>query len=148
MMNSRGLLITLALTGCYGEGTLELPEPDPIAFENDVYPILLADCGFPDCHGTTDRFFSVYGPGRARLSPDSLPYDPATPEELALTYSRAASMLASEDGVRNSPLLRKPLATEAGGASHEGDDPWGEPVYLTKRDPRWTALFFWARTAE
>ncbi|MCG5055982.1 MAG: hypothetical protein KA712_23755 [Myxococcales bacterium] len=124
------------------------PRPDPAAFASTVYPILLADCAFSGCHGNEQRFFRVHGPGRTRLDPATALFDPPTAEELALAYTRAASMLAGESGVRRGPLLRKPLAVEAGGAGHAGDDPWGQSIYLTKRDPRWEALFFWAVTAE
>jgi hypothetical protein len=136
------------LTGCaLPEGDLVVPEADPAAFELTVYPVLLASCGFPACHGNPNRFFAVYGPGRRRLSPSTLPYDPPTPEELALSYTRARSMLISEEGPRKAPLLRKPLAMEAGGAGHEGDDPWGGPIFQTKRDPGYEALFYWATSA-
>jgi hypothetical protein len=138
----------LPLAGCtLPEGDLSVPEADPAAFELTVYPILLADCGFPACHGDPYRFFAVYGPGRRRLSSSTLPYDPATPEELALSYARARSMLVAEGGPAKAPLLRKPLAVEAGGAGHAGDDPWGGPIYRTKRDPRYEALFYWATSS-
>lgn len=125
-----------------------VPEPDRETFAYDVYPILLADCGFPACHGSEERFFSVYGPGRTRLSPATSPYDPPTPEELQLSYERARSMLVSERGVRESPLLMKPLAPSAGGAGHEGDDPWGAPIFASKSDPDFETLFFWAVASE
>lgn len=142
-------LVCLSLAGCAvgctaPQSDLSVPEPDPATFESTVYPILLADCGFSACHGDPDRFFAVYGPGRLRLSPASAPYDPATPEEIALSYTRARSMLVAEGGPSQALLLRKPLAVEAGGAGHSGDDPWGNPVYRTKRDPRYEALFYWA----
>lgn len=126
---------------------LVIPAADPAQFRDEVYPILLGDCGFPACHGSRDRFFAVFGPGRARLSANTAPYDGATPDELAESYSRARSMLLSPDGVRRSPLLRKPLAIAAGGAGHGGEDAWGANVYASKRDPHFTAVFFWA-TAE
>ncbi|MBK8258543.1 MAG: hypothetical protein IPK82_38520 [Polyangiaceae bacterium] len=135
----------LSFAGCaVPESDLSLPEADPAGFEFTVYPILLADCGFPACHGNPDRFFAVYGPGRTRLSPETGPYDPATAEEIALSYTRARSMLLAEDGPSAALLLRKPLAVEAGGAGHAGDDPWGGPIFRTKRDPRYQALFYWA----
>ena len=128
--------------------TPQLPTPDPVAFSKTIYPILLSDCAFAGCHGDPLRFFRVHGPGRTRLASDTPPYAPATPDELALSYTRAASMLVSEEGIRRSPLLRKPLAVTAGGAGHEGDDPWGNAVYFGKKAPNWEALFFWALTAE
>lgn len=138
-------LAVVVLAGCDApESTLEIPLADPQEFEAEVYPILLTDCGFPACHGSADRFFAIYGPGRTRLSPDTLPFDPATADELALSWTRARSMLISPDGVARAPLLRKPLAVDAGGAAHQGDDAWGTPIYADKSDPRWQALFFWA----
>lgn len=123
---------------------LEVPAANAERFRTEVYPTLLADCAFPACHGTRERFFSVFGPGRTRLDPATAPYDPATPEELALSYTRARSMLIDPEGVRRSPLLRKPLAVAVGGAGHEGVDEWGANVYATKQDPRFQKLFFWA----
>ncbi len=142
-----GMALAWALAGCMQEGAVSIPAPDPVSFETSAYPILLADCGFPACHGDRARFFSVFGPGRTRLSAASEPDDPPTPEELALTYARASSMLVGgpPDG---SLLLRKPLAIEAGGAPHGGDDAWGRNVYSSPYDPRWDTLYRWALTAD
>ncbi len=128
-------------------GDLEVPVADPQVFQREVYPVLLANCGFAACHGTADRFFAVFGPGRVRLSAETAPYDPPTPDELALSFTRARSMLIAPEGVRRSPLLRKPLAISAGGAGHGGEDSWGANVFATKQDARFATLFFWA-TAE
>jgi hypothetical protein len=143
---TRALVASLALVaGCGApDGDVAVPEADAEAFAEVAYPILLANCAFPVCHGAPDRPFRVVGPGRTRLSPDSAPEDPATAEELALSYARARSMLVGPDGVRRAPLLRKPLAIAAGGAGHEGDDPWGQAIFGTKKDPRFVALFRWA----
>ncbi len=141
----RGLALAAALVGCTNaDGELAVPSPNPVAFRTKVYPILLADCGFPACHGDPRRFFTVFGPGRTRLNATTGPFDPATADELAQTYTRARSMLLSPDGVRRSPLLRKPLAVAAGGAGHRGDDLWGASVFASKSDPRFQTLFFWA----
>lgn len=141
-------LLALAGAGCTEpDRTIAIPAADAASFRSTVYPILLADCGFPACHGDPRRFFSVFGPGRTRLDPATAPYDPPTPDELAQSYTRTRSMLLGADGVRRSLLLRKPLAIDAGGAGHAGDDPWGASLYASKEDPRFRALFFWA-TAE
>lgn len=149
--------LALGLVGCRGRGRLHLVEADPVEFEETVYPILLADCGFPACHGDPRRFFSIYGPGRTRLSSETGTYDPATPDEIALSFTRASSMLAEreedddedDDYRRSLPLLcRSPLAIDAGGASHEGDDAWGAPIYDGVTDPNWLAIYQWALTAE
>ncbi len=137
----------LALLACgYEPSELEIPDADLEVFASEVYPILLADCGFTTCHGDGKRSFAIYGPGRTRLVPDTDAYAELTADELALSFARARSMLISPDGPRRAPLLRKPLAVQAGGAEHEGDDPWGEPIYASKSDPRWQTLFFWATT--
>jgi hypothetical protein len=141
------IVLLACLVGCQVDDQGgAVPEADAEVFRRDVYPVLLADCAFPACHGTHERFFAVFGPGRARLSLDTPVLDPATPDELALSFTRARSMLVSPDGIRRSPLLRKPLAKAAGGAGHGGEDEWGENIYASKQDPNFQALFFWATT--
>jgi hypothetical protein len=81
----------------------------------DVYPVLMRDCGFHTCHGSEDRQFRIYGPGRARLEDDTRAYDSVTGDEISLSFGLALSMIDAEHPER-SPLLRKPLALEAGGA--------------------------------
>jgi hypothetical protein len=134
--------LALACAEIDGE-VLRVPEPSYDGFVATVYPVLLRDCGFPECHGTHERFFQVFGPGRTRLDPRIPPRDPAFPEEIALSFARARSMLASPD----LPLLRKPLAVAQGGAGHEGDDAWGQAVYRTRSAPGYLALEAWMRSA-
>jgi hypothetical protein len=136
--------LLIALAGCVQPTTLDLPSADPVVFRDTVYPVLLADCGFNTCHGTSDRFFSVFGPGRARLDPSTAPFDPATPYELAHSYARAESMLLGPTGPRDSLLLRKPIPLVEGGAGHKGDDPWGNSVYASTSDERYLAIYQWA----
>jgi len=123
---------------------LRVANPDADRFANEAYPVLLRDCGFPACHGATDRFFRVFGPGRARLpavmAPD--PGDPATADEIAQSYNRARSMIDANAPAR-SLLLRKPLAVEAGGAGHKGDDSLGRNVYASTADPGFQVLRAW-----
>lgn len=126
---------------------LYVPEPDAQEFAATVYPLLLRDCAFPACHGHRARFFRVFGPGRTRLNGEVLPLDPALPDEVAQTYARARSMLSNNGSVLDSLLLRKPLATSAGGAGHEGDDNWGGNVYETQDDPAYMTLKAWALEA-
>lgn len=146
LRGSAWAVVLFAVAGCAPDapGEVEVPAADPTRFAEAAYPVLLSNCGFPACHGDPRRPFAVLGPGRTRL--DSLldPYAPATAEELAFSYTRARSMLISPDGPRRAPLLRKPLSPEAGGAEHAGDDPWGKPIFASKRDPRYVALFYWA----
>jgi hypothetical protein len=115
-----------------------------MSFRENVYPILLHDCGFAGCHGTADRFFSVFGPGRTRLDPTSGIFDPPTQSEIALSYTRARSMLIGPDGVASSLLLRKPIPRDQGGAGHKGDDPYGAAVYRSTDDESYSVLYRWA----
>lgn len=142
-----GALLALATACVPGEDQVAIPEPDPIVFRDQVYPILLADCGFNGCHGTAERFFAVFGTARGRLDPATDLDAPATPEELAVSYTRARSMLISPDGVGRAPLLRKPLAIDDGGVGHAGTDPWGQAIFPSKSDPRFMTLAAWALAA-
>lgn len=133
------------LTACDApSAALRIPAPDVVSFELEAYPILLRDCGFPECHGSTARFFRIFGPGRTRLLEDTLTFAPATPEELEQSYSRARSMLAHQTSVIDGWLLRKPLAVSAGGAEHGGEDKWGRNVYESTDAPGYVALYKWA----
>jgi hypothetical protein len=140
-----GLACAALLAACdTPTGALHIPAPDVASFELEAYPILLRDCGFPECHGSTARFFRVFGPGRTRLLKETLTFAPATPEELEQSYARARSMLAHQTSVVDGWLLRKPLAVTAGGAEHGGEDKWGRNVYETTDDLGYVALYKWA----
>jgi hypothetical protein len=132
-------------TACGQEpNRLELTHPDLRLFKETAYPILLRDCGFPECHGNPKRFFRLFGPGRTRLDPSLASDDPATDDEISQSYTRAVSMLVNESTLADSWLLRKPLDTLAGGSSHEGEDSWGRNVYASTDDPGYLALVRWA----
>ncbi|MEC7520697.1 MAG: hypothetical protein VYE22_12565 [Myxococcota bacterium] len=142
--------LALALAGCgFETPPADPPAPSAIVFENEVYPILLRDCGFPDCHGSSERFFRVFGPNRARLD-DAVTAldDPATPEEIAASYERARSMLSGVTRPEETLLLRKPLEVDVGGAPHMGIDQHGQDVYPSPDHPsfrimqEWVALGF------
>jgi hypothetical protein len=122
--------------------TPRIANPDAQRFAEGAYPVLLRDCGFPACHGATDRFFSVYGPGRTRLEMMADPGDPATEAEIQHSFDRARSMIDVKAPAR-SLLLRKPLATSAGGAGHKGEDSLGRNVYLSASDPNFQLLRAW-----
>lgn len=140
----RYALLAMTLIGCTDPQTdLEVPNADANVFKTQVYPILLRDCAFSTCHGNADRFFAVFGPGRARLDPNTGIYDPATPTEMALSYTRARSMLLGPDGPESSLLLRKPIPTGEGGAGHKGDDVWGRSVYASVNDARYVTIYRW-----
>jgi hypothetical protein len=114
-------------------------------FQREVYPVLLRDCAFPACHGDHDRFFRVFGPGRVRLPgettiPEAL--DQPTGDELSVSYSLALSMIDPDDP-KQSPLIRKPLAVEAGGAGHYGVDQYDRDVYRTEQDAGYLIIARW-----
>lgn len=138
----RAWVIALALVGCTQPvGDVALVEPDQGVFRDKVYPILLRDCAFAGCHGTHDRFFAVFGPGRARLDPTTPIYSPVTELELALTYTRTVSMIDPDR--EKSLLLRKPIPVGQGGAGHRGDDPWGLAVFHARDDARFVTISNW-----
>lgn len=134
-----GLL--LAGSGCEAPERSETPAPDYDAFERDVYPILLRDCGMLTCHGTPKRPFRLYGPGRLRADEAQDRFDPVTEDELWLSYQRTRSMLTHDGDVRTSPLLSKPLP----GAGHRGVDRYGGAVYRSTTDADYLTLVAWAR---
>jgi len=143
IQRSYTLALFLTLAGCGAEPPpLTLAAPDPMRFAQEVYPVLLRDCGFNDCHGSAERFFQVFGPGRARLPTIMDALEPAGADELAYSYERARSMIDATAPER-SLLLRKPLATAAGGSGHEGTDRLGRNVYQSKLDPGYVALAAW-----
>jgi hypothetical protein len=142
-------LVALATAMCGSGGCAEptdpltLAQPDRASFETSVYPVLLRDCGFHECHGSSDRFFQVFGPGRGRMGVDVRPLDPANELEINMTYQRALSLI-DPAAPADTALLRKPLAVEAGGAGHQGVDDFGRDVYQDELDPGYAALYQWA----
>jgi hypothetical protein len=145
----RALLIVLTSTllACRGDAPeLVVAQPDFPTFEAQVYPVLLRDCSFIACHGSSERFFQVYGPGRARLNPMAMELDDVTMEEIIQTYNRALSMIDVNEPAQ-SLLLRKPLALSVGGAGHEGVDSWMRDVYVSRQDPNYLILEAWVLAA-
>ena len=141
------VLVASSLIACGGDAPeLVLAQADFPTFQGQVYPVLLRDCAFFACHGSSERFFQVYGPGRARLDPMTTALDPTTMDELIQSYNRALSMIDAQDPAR-SLLLRKPLALSAGGSGHEGVDAWMRDVYSSKQDPGYAALEAWVLAA-
>jgi hypothetical protein len=132
------------LAACADESTeLVVATPDQMQFEAEVYPVLLRDCAFEACHASTDRFLQVFGPGRTRIAPTIKPLDPEVPIEISHAYDRARSMIDAKHP-EDSLLLRKPLATKAGGSGHEGADSLGRNVYQSRLEPAWLAISRWA----
>jgi hypothetical protein len=140
-------MLASSLVGCGGDAPeLVIAQVDFPAFQSQVYPVLLRDCSFIACHGSSERFFQVYGPGRARLDPVTNPLDEVTMDELIQTYNRALSMIDVQDPAA-SLLLRKPLALSAGGTGHEGVDAWMRNVYASKQELGYVALEAWVLAA-
>jgi hypothetical protein len=141
----------LGLVSCaYEEARLAAVRPDAEVFEAEVYPVLLRDCAFSGCHGDSQRFFRIYGPGRTRIDDSLENYDPPTEREVEHTYERARSMLRGVRGIDDSLFLRKPLDSSEGGAGkgHQGTDVWGHNVYRSKDDLAYQTLVKWAQSAE
>jgi hypothetical protein len=134
----------LAMAGACANETTELvvSAPDRAAFEQTVYPVLMRDCAFSACHGSAERFLQVFGPGRGRISLDIKPLDPLSPVEVEHAYDRARSMIDARHPDQ-SFLIRKPLATQAGGSGHEGTDELGRNVYQSKLDPGYATISAW-----
>ena len=138
----------LGLIAAIWLGCASVEEPGPAAerdrasFDANVWPILVRDCGFSQCHGSTERFFRVVGPGHERLDPTLRLTAPATEAELQFSYDRARSMIDVSDPI-NSLLLRKPLEVSAGGSGHEGTDDFGRDVYRSVNDPSYRVLLAW-----
>jgi hypothetical protein len=144
--------LALMLVTCRQESSWsgEIANPSREMFDREVYPVLLMDCAYSQCHGAPQRFFRVLGPGRARLhDPEgSAPYsiEERTAREMQISYERTRSMLIT-DGSRpleESPLLIKQLDPSAGGTSHRGVDVFGRNVYRSVNDPAYFTLVRWA----
>ena len=129
------------MCACDPPADVTVPAPDYDAFERDVYPILVRDCGMLTCHGVDARPFRLYGPGRLRADDDTDRFDPATDDELWFSYQRTRSMLANDGDVTTSPLLSKPLPN----AGHRGLDDYGGAVYRSATDPDYLTLVAWAQ---
>ncbi len=142
------LILAVLWSGCANTpgGPAGPPAPDRAFFDEDIYPLLLRDCAFPECHASSDRFFRVFGPGRARLSPDTGMSAPPTEEEIEEAYQRARSMLAGAASADRSLLVRKPLEVDRGGAPHMGIDEHGRDVYPSVDDEGYQLLLEWAST--
>jgi hypothetical protein len=132
----------LAFLACGDANELSLSTPDRAEFTSSVYPVLLRDCAFHACHGSSERFLQVFGPGRGRMLATTRPLDPATDAEIAHSYERARSMIDAYSP-EDSWLLHKPLELAAGGSGHEGADDLGRNVYQTTSEPNYVALRHW-----
>jgi hypothetical protein len=146
-MRFRALVLALLLggaaVGCTQNDTgWQRPVRNFQQFQVQVLPVLLRDCAFSTCHGSSQRFLRVWGPGRVRLDPMTREYDPLTAEEATRGYQLALSMIDPQDPSR-SLLLRKPLAVEAGGAGHRGEDQFGRNLYRSVNDQGYLVIARW-----
>lgn len=138
-----------------GQTVIEVRDVDRFVlneFSGPVMSVLLRDCGFQACHGSPERFFRVWGPGRTRFdtsktecenhSAPPCPWDilDAFERDYSLRFARSMIDLAKPE---DSLLLRKPLAVERGGADHEGVDKYGRNVYRTQDDDGFRTLARW-----
>jgi hypothetical protein len=141
------IIVLVSLCACADQGRgWQFPEHGQLPeFSADVMPVLIRDCSFQTCHGSSERFFRVWGPGRTRLNPMSRALDPLTGLELEANYNMALSMINPGDP-KLSLLLRKPLAREAGGSAHGGADPLGRNVYRVPSDPGYATLQHWVES--
>jgi hypothetical protein len=144
-----GFACSFASSACRGDVAVstEPPLPDRAVFDTTIYPLLLRDCAFSECHGAEHRFFQAFGPGRNHL--EGVFGAELTARERQFTYERARSMLVATggDSILESPLLTKPLESGLGGAAHEGVDRFGRNVFQSVLDPRYVALTQWAVSA-
>ena len=145
--NSIGLsvlwvVLAALLEACQADPGWEAANLSSSTFKNEVYPVLIRDCAFQACHGAEGRFFRVWGPGRSRLNPLSNAFSDATSDEIMQSYTRARSMVDHSDPAK-SLLLRKALATEAGGAGHLGADKFGRNVYRSVDDEGYIKISRW-----
>lgn len=150
------LLSLLWLSACSNEADgFALAAPNAPGFQSDVYPVLLRDCGFPTCHGASERLFRVWGPGRVRLDPLAPTFNtdvnPVTGEPKPQEPSGAEAKRSLESALgfidaknpKRSLLLRKPLSAEAGGTGHLGVDRFGRNVYRSTDSDGYLSLSRW-----
>lgn len=136
------LCVCAWIAACGDANELSLSTPDRAEFTTMVYPILMRDCAFHACHGSTERFLQVFGPGRGRMLATTRPLDPATDAEIMHSYDRARSMIDAYSPEK-SWLLMKPLEASAGGTGHEGADGLGRNVYQNAAEPNYLVLHNW-----
>lgn len=149
-MNSRfvsyAAMVSLQACTQMPENSGATPKPDGVEFVTEVYPVLLRDCAFSNCHGAPERFLQIYGPGRTRLDDATGQDDPMLLDEMLHSYDRARSMLGSAKNPRSSLLLRKPLELSAGGQTHRGEDSFGRNIFPSQHAAGYVAFALWAQT--
>jgi hypothetical protein len=139
-----GLRVASALTVLLLLGCPAIPEQEEIAielgdvdsFSTYVQPVIRDTCTSLDCHGKIERPLRLYAIWGLRI--DSSQRDmPETSEEMAANadamFTMDPDLLAGE-----SLVLLKPLAVDAGGMKHEGDD-----IFETRDAPGFVCLQAW-----
>lgn len=153
------LMLALAAPGCSQDFSkpATYAKGDVNEFTTFVMPVLWRDCGFQACHGSSERFFHIYGLGRTRIDNGQTKclkgaptppcyYDPPNGSERDFSLQSAESFI-DIDNPGDSLLLRKPLAVEAGGGDHAGVDKYGRNVYRTPDDEGFLTIQRWVFSA-
>lgn len=123
------LLLMSVATGCLQPGdTVRIAlDADTTWFADGVQPVVATRCSNPSCHGTAQRPLELYAVHQHRLDPADVYLDqPLTDAEIEANLLRVCAFLWGAPNARQSELLRKPLAVEAGGMAHEGGTIFGD----------------------
>ena len=92
-------------------------------FQSTVEPLIESSCNAGSCHGTqVNALYFACG---------------STPQEVYWDYYAASQYVSATP--QQSEIVRRPLATAAGGSYHEGG-----PIYASVKDPSYTAVLQWA----
>jgi hypothetical protein len=152
MRPSRILLAGVAFFAAFTpacQGGLKDPSPlstalDEAYFRCNVQPVLTKSCAAYACHGSSVRYFKLFGRNRLRLGGTIAKLNaPMTTAERAWNYDAARAMVdtASPD---TSYLLLKPLDEAAGGYYHGGSTFFAKGnVFLDTMDPDYLVLQKW-----
>jgi hypothetical protein len=139
----------LAAAGPACQSGLKDPSPLPATldeayFRCKVQPILTRSCAAYACHGSSDRYFKLFGRNRLRIGGTIATLNaPMTAAERAWNYdaARAQVDLASPAA---SYLLLKPLAAAAGGYYHGATTLFAKQnVFLDALDSDYLILEKW-----
>ena len=123
---------------------MPLVQPDYGRFVSEVQPILASRCANPSCHGRLDRPLAVYAIGMWRADPAQLfENTPLTADELRANYTRACSFIVAGAAPADCLLVRKPLAPDAGGATHLGG-----VVFTDTAEADYRGLLDWIASAK
>jgi len=112
---------------------------DETVFRCNVEPILARQCSYTGCHGVQQSALRVYSPGKLRATPAATLDDaimPLSDGERHANFESAAGFATLAPG--DNFLLRKPLASAAGGFEHAGG-----AIFPTINDPQYVAISAW-----